>query len=396
MSPEFNGGWVVLVKYDEIHAQNCGSSLSFPQKSEKIGISSFCMSNWNQNDSIDYGYQTTEPWLQCLTSSQDRWANETWHSENKKKTVCKTWSPFIPSLGSSKRHDHIASIYWYVFFSLCLTSYTATFDSMIVEQWRGQIRSIELEHVRWCVRENVPWFEFFWDSLKEEFHSQNCSAIYLNQWYWVELFGMGDDIFLLQTREDQPLSQQSANGIRCITQDVLELSAIDAWLQNLRSHTHTPHTTDIILGKEVCNEINETFEYIWYIWINIYSICLFEVYKKCLYNWKNLGFVSLSLHVVHKMICAYDFDCLFSLFFFLVFFFVSPPPQKMWINRFTIDISRSEHRGLTSSRTPCVWVVWAMMLSLQPLAWAIWCRSLARSIATGRKAETTMYTPLED
>lgn len=73
---------------------------------------------------------------------------------------------------------------------------------------------------------------------------------------------MGDDIFLLQTREDQPLSQQSANGIRCITQDVLELSAIDAWLQNLRSHTHTPHTTDIILGKEVCNEINETYEYI--------------------------------------------------------------------------------------------------------------------------------------
>ena len=68
---------------------------------------------------------------------------------------------------------------------------------------------------------------------------------------------------------DQPLSQQSANGFRCITQDVLELSAIDAWLQNLRSHTHTPHTTDIILGKEVCNEINETFEYIWYIWIDI-------------------------------------------------------------------------------------------------------------------------------
>ena len=143
MSPEFNGGWVVLVKYDEIHAEICGSSLTFP-KIRKKGISSFYMSNWNQNDSIDYGYLwVSNDWatqnLEALASMFDIISGSLGQRDlaqlMEQKTVCKTWSPFIPSLVSSKRHDHIASIYWYVFFSLCWTSYTATFDSMILEQW---------------------------------------------------------------------------------------------------------------------------------------------------------------------------------------------------------------------------------------------------------------------
>ena len=89
------------------------------QKSEKIGISSFYMSNWNQNDpkrlyrlwiSNDRATQN----LEALASMFDIISGSLGQrdlAQLEQKTVCKTWSPFIPSLGSSKRHDHIASIY---------------------------------------------------------------------------------------------------------------------------------------------------------------------------------------------------------------------------------------------------------------------------------------------
>lgn len=106
------------------------------------------------------------------------------------KTVCKTGSPLIPSLGSNKIHNHISSID--IYFFLDAGHLTATFGSVILEQWRGQIPSIELDAVRWCVRISHG-SSFCWDSWKVPFSKVlNClsypvilgGAVWNGRWYF--------------------------------------------------------------------------------------------------------------------------------------------------------------------------------------------------------------------